>query len=54
MKKHYLPFDDQGRLAWLTTFNSKISTYVMLFGMTSAEITAIEALRDNISFQRCP
>lgn len=43
MKKHYLPFDDQGRLAWLINFNSKIGGYAALFGISAAEVAAIAA-----------
>ncbi|MFI5218287.1 MAG: hypothetical protein ACHQNT_02275 [Bacteroidia bacterium] len=43
MRKHYLPPDDSGRLAWLINFNSKIGGYAALFGITAAETAAIAA-----------
>ena len=43
MKKHYLPNDDQGRLAWLINFNSKIGGYAATFGITAGEVAAIAA-----------
>lgn len=43
MKKHYLPSDDNGRLSWLTTFNSKIGGYASTFGISAAEVAAIAA-----------
>jgi hypothetical protein len=42
-RKYYLPPDDQGRLAWLLNFSTKIGTYAGALGITPLEVTALAA-----------
>ncbi|HLG35644.1 MAG TPA: hypothetical protein VI757_12250 [Bacteroidia bacterium] len=42
-RKFYLPPTDNGRLAWLQNFSSKIGTYAAALGITPLEVSAIAA-----------
>jgi hypothetical protein len=42
-RKFYLPSDDNGRLAWLLNFSTKIGGYAASLGITPLEVTAIAA-----------
>ena len=42
-KKYYIPTSDTGKLIWIKNFNSKLSGYAALFGITAAELASLNA-----------
>ncbi|MEW6027085.1 MAG: hypothetical protein AB1599_07320 [Planctomycetota bacterium] len=43
MKRPYLPKDDKGKADWLDNFALKLPTYVVILGITPAELASVQA-----------